>query len=97
MKSENLSLLEKQGHNWVNILCIIVLIISFVLCQIINALAGIGNSAAFNSSVGEVSAKYELDVTPAGWTFIIWVRFLHFISIYFITSNNIPFRYLIQL
>merc|ERR1711997_1120126 len=40
--------------------------------NVFNALAGSGNSTFFNTVTGNISDKYELDTTPAGWTFSIW-------------------------
>ena len=62
-----------QGHKCINILGIIGLTICFILTAIFNALAGSGNKTFFNSVTGNISDKYELDTTPAGWTFSIWV------------------------
>jgi len=61
-----------NGHKCVNILGIIGLTICFILTAIFNALAGSGNKTFFNSVTGNISDKYELDTTPAGWTFSIW-------------------------
>ena len=73
MDVEKLSLLGKRGHSTVNILCIVVLSILFVLVAIFNGFAGSGNTSFFYSKTGEIAIKYEMDVTPAGWTFSIWV------------------------
>ncbi|XP_051944516.1 uncharacterized protein LOC127616753 [Hippocampus zosterae] len=43
----------------------------FVAVLVVNGLAGAGRGA-FHSSTGNVSARYETDITPAGWTFSIW-------------------------
>ena len=63
-----------QKHARNNILGIIGLSTSFVLNAIINTLAASGNKTIFNSSIGNISDKYQLDTTPAGWTFSIWVN-----------------------
>ena len=73
MEDTKLGVAVKHGHKWINILSIIVLICSFVLTAIFNALAGSGDPAIFNTVTGNISDKYELDTTPAGWTFSIWV------------------------
>ncbi|XP_053739708.1 uncharacterized protein LOC128769760 [Synchiropus splendidus] len=43
----------------------------FVLVLIVNGLAGAGRGL-FHSSTGNVSVRYETNITPAGWTFSIW-------------------------
>ncbi|XP_069029394.1 uncharacterized protein [Embiotoca jacksoni] len=43
----------------------------FVFVLIVNALAGTGRGP-FHSTTGNVSARYETDITPASWTFSIW-------------------------
>ena len=67
MAYENQYLLGKQNHKWLNIICIFGLITSFVVAQVFNAKAG--------QSIGIVSGKYDLDITPASWTFSIWVSY----------------------
>ncbi|CAK6969379.1 uncharacterized protein LOC128368915 [Scomber scombrus] len=52
---------------FVIILCAVV----YVAVLVINGLAGAGRGP-FHSSTGNVSALYETDITPAGWTFSIW-------------------------
>ncbi|XP_029930465.1 uncharacterized protein LOC115375216 [Myripristis murdjan] len=49
------------------VLCALV----FVVVLIFNYLAGTGK-APFHSTTGNVSGRYETDITPAGWTFSIW-------------------------
>ncbi|KAF3698863.1 hypothetical protein EXN66_Car014550 [Channa argus] len=53
------------------ILLILLCAVVFVVVLITNALAGAGKGP-FHSSTGNVSARYETDITPAGWTFSIW-------------------------
>ncbi|XP_019955840.1 uncharacterized protein [Paralichthys olivaceus] len=53
------------------IFVIIVCALVFVAVLVVNALAGAGKGF-FHSSTGNVSARYETDITPAGWTFSIW-------------------------
>lgn len=47
---------------------------TFVLTAIFNGLAGSGAGvpSVFYSTVGDISDKYELFITPAGFTFSIW-------------------------
>jgi len=60
------------NHKIFNISCIIGLCFVYIVTVIFNALAGSGNSIFYQNNVGDLSAKYELDTTPAGWTFLIW-------------------------
>ena len=46
--------------------------ISFIVAVVFSALAANGNSIIFNSSIKELSDKYNLDISPAHWTFAIW-------------------------
>ncbi|KAM6990636.1 uncharacterized protein LKV04_010055 [Tautogolabrus adspersus] len=53
------------------IIVIILCTLVFVAVLVVNALAGAGKGP-FHSSTGNVSARYETNITPAGWTFSIW-------------------------
>ncbi|XP_078072827.1 uncharacterized protein LOC144495904 isoform X2 [Mustelus asterias] len=55
------------SKNYLVVLALVVYIIAVVL----NGLAGRG-SGPFLQSVGNVSKKYNTEITPAGWTFSIW-------------------------
>ncbi|XP_033725716.1 uncharacterized protein LOC117315576 [Pecten maximus] len=61
-------------HNCLRIAVIIVTVVVYMLVIAFNALSGAGGKALgiFNSTVGEVSDSFYLEVTPAGWTFSIW-------------------------
>lgn len=60
-------------HNVVTATLIFVGFFSFILAAVFNGLAGSGAAPSiFNSTVGNLSAKYDLDITPAGFTFSIW-------------------------
>ena len=74
MEGSKISTSSSLSHNVINILGIIGVAICFLLTVVFNALAGSGNSTFFNTVTGNISDKYELDTTPAGWTFSIWVR-----------------------
>jgi hypothetical protein len=74
VSTKMVSVTSGQTHKCVNILAIICVSLCFIVTVIFNALAGSGNSTFFNSVTGNISDKYELDVTPAGWTFSIWVN-----------------------
>ncbi|KAK2844000.1 hypothetical protein Q5P01_010659 [Channa striata] len=58
---------NRLARIFVIVLCALV----FVVLLVVNALAGAGKGL-FHSSTGNVSARYETDITPAGWTFSIW-------------------------
>ncbi|XP_003440242.1 uncharacterized protein LOC100693225 [Oreochromis niloticus] len=57
--------------NIMRILVIILCAVVFVAVLVFNALAGAGKGP-FHTSTGNVSARYETGITPAGWTFSIW-------------------------
>jgi len=46
--------------------------VAYVLMVIFNGLGGAGYKGLFNQNVGQVSNKYSLYITPAGWAFSIW-------------------------
>ncbi|XP_060761638.1 uncharacterized protein si:dkey-29d8.3 [Neoarius graeffei] len=53
------------------ILVLVLSVLVYIPTLIINALAGSGKGP-FLHSTGNVSALYETEITPAGWTFSIW-------------------------
>eukprot|EP00092_Neocalanus_flemingeri_P040904 GFUD01044535.1.p1 GENE.GFUD01044535.1~~GFUD01044535.1.p1 ORF type:complete len:320 (+),score=89.94 GFUD01044535.1:375-1334(+) len=61
-------------HNWVNVGLILASVGTFLLTTAFNALAGSGAGVpgVFYSTVGNISDKYQLFITPAGFTFSIW-------------------------
>jgi len=61
-----------QNHKVLNLLGIVGIAVAFVTSVIFNALAGSGSSDIFVSTVGNLSDKYDLSITPAGFTFTIW-------------------------
>ena len=71
-KSE--TVIKKMGveqpppHKTVNIVCIVCSVATFILTTAFNALAGSGAGVpdVFYSTVGDISDKYELYITPAG-------------------------------
>ena len=75
MEGSKISTSSSLSHNVINILGIIGVSVCFLLTVVFNALAGSGNSTFFNTVTGNISNKYELDTTPAGWTFSIWVGY----------------------
>ncbi|XP_013995422.1 uncharacterized protein [Salmo salar] len=46
-------------------------VLIYISALAINAMAGAGKGP-FHWSTGNISRKYETDITPAGWTFSIW-------------------------
>ncbi len=61
-------------HSPLNITLILLTVATFILTAIFNALAGSGAGVGsiFESTVGNISDKYDLYITPAGFTFSIW-------------------------
>ncbi|TRY53830.1 hypothetical protein DNTS_002788 [Danionella cerebrum] len=55
----------------VRVVLIILSQVAFIAALVINALAGPGKGP-FQHSTGNISAQYETEITPAGWTFSIW-------------------------
>ncbi|XP_077580311.1 uncharacterized protein LOC144201498 [Stigmatopora nigra] len=53
------------------IVVILACAVVYVAVLIVNGLAGAGRGS-FTSSTGNVSARYETNITPPGWTFSIW-------------------------
>ncbi|XP_061151670.1 uncharacterized protein LOC133165796 [Syngnathus typhle] len=72
---------------FVIILCAVV----FVAVLVVNGLAGAGRGAFF-SSTGNVSARYETNITPAGWTFSIWGVIYTWLSLMVIYITLFVFR-----
>jgi len=66
--------LSPPPHKTVNIVCIVCSVATFILTAAFNGLAGSGAGVpdVFYSTVGDISDKYELYITPAGFTFSIW-------------------------
>ena len=63
---------DLEGHNLANLIGIGLTVVLYVLAVIFNALSGIGGFSIFKSTVADLSDKYLLDITPAGWAFSIW-------------------------
>ena len=55
-------------HNWVNVVLILSSVGTFVLMTVFNALGGSGAGVPgiFYATVGDISDKYDLFITPAG-------------------------------
>jgi len=61
-------------HNFINLGLILSCVGTFILTAAFNGLAGSGAGVpdVFYSTVGDISDKYQLFITPAGVTFAIW-------------------------
>uniref|UniRef100_UPI0037E8C035 uncharacterized protein n=1 Tax=Semicossyphus pulcher TaxID=241346 RepID=UPI0037E8C035 len=73
------------------ILVIIFCTLVFVVVLIINALAGAGKGP-FHSTTGNVSARHETNITPAGWTFSIWGVIYTWLTLMVIYLTSYAFR-----
>ncbi|XP_063075161.1 uncharacterized protein si:dkey-29d8.3 [Engraulis encrasicolus] len=58
-------------HSPPRLLLILLFVIVYAIALAINALAGSGKGP-FLHNTGNVSGKYETEITPAGWAFSIW-------------------------
>ncbi|XP_035508785.1 uncharacterized protein LOC118321536 [Morone saxatilis] len=63
----------------------------FIAVLVVNALAGAGRGP-FHVSTGNVSARYETDITPAGWTFSIWGVIYTWLTLMVIYITSYVFR-----
>ncbi|XP_056669904.1 uncharacterized protein LOC103102780 [Monodelphis domestica] len=60
-------------HNKAKIFLISLSMATFVVMVVLNGGAGSGAfKGIFQRTVGNISNKYNTDLTPAGWTFLIW-------------------------
>jgi len=61
-------------HNWLNVGLILACVGTFLVTAAFSALSGSGAGVpdVFFSTQREISAQYELFITPAGFTFSIW-------------------------
>lgn len=63
--------------------------VMFLLTIVFNGLSGSGNSALFPTTMVNISDKYRLMITPAGWAFSIWGLIYFLLAaavIYFVSS-----------
>ena len=67
-------ILPKDSHNFVNAGLIFLTVLTYILMITFNAIHGSGATdiGIFLSNQKNVSDKYELLITPAGFTFSIW-------------------------
>lgn len=63
----------------------------FVAVLVINALAGAGRGP-FHTTTGNVSGRYDTDITPAGWTFSIWGVIYTWLTLMVIYITTYVFR-----
>lgn len=63
----------------------------FVIKIVLNALAGLG-FMPFKQSVANVSDKFDLDITPAGWAFSIWGLIYTWNAAYIVYATTTAFR-----
>ncbi|KAK3592746.1 hypothetical protein CHS0354_016502 [Potamilus streckersoni] len=62
-----------RGQNKTAIIPLIIgAIVSYILVIVFNALSARGDGVLFLSNQANLSDKYYLEITPAGWTFSIW-------------------------
>ncbi|KAM8727490.1 uncharacterized protein AB9X84_001185 [Acanthopagrus schlegelii] len=73
------------------IVVIILCLAVYIAVLVINALAGAGRGP-FHSSTGNVSARYETDITPAGWTFSIWGVIYTWLTLMVLYNTTYVFR-----
>ncbi|XP_015252798.1 PREDICTED: uncharacterized protein LOC107099257 [Cyprinodon variegatus] len=73
------------------ILLILLCAAVYVAVLVINALAGAGRGP-FHFRTGNVSARYETDITPAGWTFSIWGVIYTWLTLMVIYITSFAFR-----
>ncbi|XP_037535197.1 uncharacterized protein LOC119412283 [Nematolebias whitei] len=79
-------------NNILGRICIIILsVVFFLIVVVFNALAGTG-IGPFVSTAANVSARYETDITPAGWTFSIWSVIYIWLSLMVIYLTSYVFR-----
>ncbi|KAK2868689.1 hypothetical protein Q7C36_000560 [Tachysurus vachellii] len=76
-----------EEHNMGRILVLLLSLLVYITALTINALAGSGKGP-FLHKTGNVSALYETEITPAGWTFTIWgiiYSWLLLMNVYFLS------------
>ncbi|XP_064848543.1 uncharacterized protein LOC135558572 [Oncorhynchus masou masou] len=66
-------------------------VLIYISALAINAMAGAGKGP-FHSSTGNISKKYETDITPAGWTFSIWGLIYTWLSLMLIYVISFLYR-----
>uniref|UniRef100_H3BA93 Si:dkey-29d8.3 n=1 Tax=Latimeria chalumnae TaxID=7897 RepID=H3BA93_LATCH len=62
-----------ETHNPRLIAIMVLSLVSYIIMVVFNAFAGAGNpNGPFLQTTGNVSNKFNTEITPAGWTFSIW-------------------------
>lgn len=80
-----------KEKSWPRIFVIILCAVAYAFVLLINALAGAGK-LFFHRSTGNVSARYETEITPAGWTFSIWGVIYTWLTLNVIYNTAYVFR-----
>ncbi|KAJ8272861.1 hypothetical protein GJAV_G00094290 [Gymnothorax javanicus] len=78
------------NHSQARIAVIVLSVLAFIIAIAFNALAGSGSkNGPFHQNTGNVSKKYETEITPAGRTFSIWgvIYFWLFAMLIYITTS----------
>ncbi|KAM5157349.1 uncharacterized protein ACMZJ9_008675 [Mantella aurantiaca] len=61
-----------RAHDILLVTLICLSVVSFICTVVFNATSAMAQNGLFLTTASNISAKYPLDVTPAGWTFSIW-------------------------
>ena len=64
--------LNEPKHSIISIVILVINILTFAVMMFINAAAAIPSLGVFKERTGDVSNRFEVDITPAGWTFSTW-------------------------
>ncbi|KAM9845271.1 uncharacterized protein ACBR49_012010 [Aulostomus maculatus] len=80
-----------KDNSLLRIFVILLCALVFIAVLVINGLAGAGRGP-FLSNTGNVSARYETDITPAGWTFSIWAVIYIWLSLLVLYITFYVFR-----
>ncbi|KAF6728097.1 hypothetical protein FQA47_000592 [Oryzias melastigma] len=80
-----------KQNSWTRIAVILLCALLYVGVLVVNALAGAGKGP-FHYRTGNVSARYETDITPAGWTFSIWGVIYTWLTLMVIYLTSLAFR-----
>ncbi|XP_072168343.1 uncharacterized protein [Diadema setosum] len=71
-------------HDWLYIFLALFVFVEFIALQVFSALATVPGDPAglFPNTTEEISDAYPVQITPAGWTFIIWAIIYIFMLVY---------------
>ncbi|XP_060596623.1 uncharacterized protein LOC132750632 [Ruditapes philippinarum] len=61
-----------MGHNTAMLILTLLIPCFFAVAMVFNGFASVENNDLYKSSTSELSDKYNLEITPPGFTFIIW-------------------------